>query len=237
MSGRTRPPSFSQARFVAFVAESNAIEGIHRRPTEGELDAHDRLFALDALTVADIERFVRDVAARPLRRAVGQDVRVGPHRPPPGGPHIEADLRDLLDEITAGALSPFDAHVRYETLHPFIDGNGRSGRAIWAWQMLQDVRDPFAIRFLQWHYYSSLESCRVHDVAVYLDALAEIAQARTLEQVRAICANGPLAAAPGGAKEDECFRLREQVVALTDELVRLRADWTQAFGDAPSGAR
>jgi len=41
-----------------------------------------------------------------------------------------------------------------------MDGNGRSGRAIWAWQMLGDEQDPFAIPFLHRFYYQTLDASR-----------------------------------------------------------------------------
>lgn len=139
-----------------FVRESNRIENIDRPPTDVELSAHDDLWALDYLKVADIERFVADVAARPLREHVGHDVIVGNHRPPRGGPAIRTSLAALLVAINDRALTPWHAHCEYETLHPFIDGNGRSGRAIWAWQMLRDGRDPFRLGFLWAWYYQTL---------------------------------------------------------------------------------
>jgi hypothetical protein len=147
----------------AFVRESNRIENIVRDPTRGEIEAHERLLSLDALTVADVVEFVHAVAGgeAPLRSQPGMNVRVGPHVPPPGGPEIPEVLAELLLEVSGSRkLSPFEAHVRYETLHPFLDGNGRSGRAIWAWQMLDMGRDPFLLSFLRSFYYQALQESR-----------------------------------------------------------------------------
>lgn len=55
------------------------------------------------------------------------------------------------------------------------------------------------------------QSVPVSVVAGYREALREIAEAGSLAEVRAIVANGPLATAPGGVREDECVRLREQL--------------------------
>lgn len=145
---------------LAFVRQSNAIEGITRPPTKPEVEAHKRLLSLGVVEVADLEEFVRVCADARLRRGPGMDVRVGPHLPPRGGPQIEISLRELLADIQEGALSPWKAHVRYETLHPFMDGNGRSGRALWLWQMrgIQNVRQPLG--FLHAFYYQTLQGSR-----------------------------------------------------------------------------
>ena len=136
-----------------FVRESNRIEGIQRDPTEEEIWAHERLLALDKITVPDLEAFVAVIQpGATLRREVGLDVRVGNHIAPPGGPIIEVQLADLL----AGDLGAYKKHCIYETLHPFMDGNGRSGRALWLWQMGGEAPIGFLHRF----YYQTLDAVR-----------------------------------------------------------------------------
>lgn len=139
-----------------FVRESNRIENIVREPTIAEMGAHERLLSRRALDVVAVEEFVRVVADAPLRRAPGQDVTVGGYRPHPGGPEIEEALSYLLDDINLGEITPWEGHLRYERLHPFLDGNGRSGRAIWAWHMRKEGRDPFVLSFLRSYYYATL---------------------------------------------------------------------------------
>lgn len=146
------------ARLVAFVRESNRIEGIERDPTPAEIEAHETLLAERDITVETLARFVTDVAARPLRDTVGMDVRVGSHFPPPGGPLIRESLEQLVDMVREGGYSPYEIHVKYETLHPFLDANGRSGRALWAWQMRRDGQDPFLLPFLHRFYYQALNA-------------------------------------------------------------------------------
>lgn len=51
---------------------------------------------------------------------------------------------------------PWKMHVAFEKLHPFMDGNGRTGRALWAWHMKQLGLDPFALSFLHRFYYQTL---------------------------------------------------------------------------------
>ncbi len=146
-------------RLRPFVEESNRIEGIHREATLGELAAHRNLLDLDALTVEALCEFVQTVAGAHIRSKPGMDVRVGGHLPPPGGPDIPFRLEVFLrEDVNAGSISPWEAHTIYETLHPFMDGNGRSGRAVWAWMMQNDEQNPFALPFLHRAYYQALDS-------------------------------------------------------------------------------
>jgi Fic family protein len=85
------------------------------------------------------------------------NVCVGSHTPPEGGEHIVVQLQALLTAINENILSPFEAHLKYEALHPFTDGNGRSGRAIWYWMMKNTLRVDLG--FLHAFYYQTLNAC------------------------------------------------------------------------------
>jgi hypothetical protein len=148
-----------ETRLYAFIAESNAIEGIHS-VSESDIAAHRKLLALESITVPDVESFVIAITGifHPLRDSAGMNVTVGKYEPPKGGDIVRATLGGLLFEILG--MSPYVAHQRYEQLHPFMDGNGRSGRALWAWHMNKEGRDPFALPFLHRWYYESLNNWR-----------------------------------------------------------------------------
>lgn len=151
----------SHADLVDWIAESNAIEGIHRPPTAVEIQEHKLLLGKPQLIVQDLVRLVRYIApGAELRDRPGMCVRVGRHIPPPGGPHIHDQLQALLLAKVYGRWNPHRTHVAYELLHPFMDGNGRSGRALWAWQMQQLGQDPFALGFLHCFYYQTLDTAR-----------------------------------------------------------------------------
>lgn len=139
-----------------FVRESNRIEGIHREPSRAEIEALDAFISLDCVSIGDLQAFVEiNQPGAVLRDRPGLDVRVGNHFPPRGGPEIREALQSILD----GALAqdhPYLVHCAYEFLHPFTDGNGRSGRALWAWGMWQAGATLNRL-FLHEFYYQTLQ--------------------------------------------------------------------------------
>lgn len=141
-----------------FVRESNRIEGIVREPTVDEIQAHEHLLSLPGIHLGHMEAFVETIAGAPLRRRRGMNVRVGDHIAPDGGPEIEDQLRDLLILCDIhGACRiyyAYETHITYENLHPFMDGNGRSGRALWLWMM--GGMDGAPLGFLHHWYYQTL---------------------------------------------------------------------------------
>ena len=58
--------------------------------------------------------------------------------PPPSYPRRTSKLSDLLDDLSAfcnldslpAIAQAAIAHAQFETIHPFVDGNGRTGRAL-----------------------------------------------------------------------------------------------------------
>lgn len=146
-----------------FIRESNRIEGIVREPTIHELAETEAFLKSDSMTVVRLKSLVAVYAPHArLRDKAGLNVRVGNHVPPPGGPEIRERLKHFLDGVNSKIWVPFEAHVVYETLHPFTDGNGRSGRAIWLWQMRRDGEEARVERlgFKHAWYYQSLQACR-----------------------------------------------------------------------------
>lgn len=151
---------------IAFVRESNAIEGIYRKPSKAEIAQTEIFLALRAPTAIDVVGLV--TVYQPdavLRNRHGLNVRVGNHIAPPGSPEIAHRLDDIISGAVLRNVSPWDTHVAYETLHPFTDGNGRSGRALWAWQMLR-LQEGLPLGFLHQFYYQTLARSHHHDLPI-----------------------------------------------------------------------
>lgn len=145
-----------------FIVESNRIEGIFdadrvflERPTYGAF------LNLDVIRVGHFAEALAVIQpGAVLRDKPGLDVIVGNHRPPPGGPRITLELENLLVGANEGDTRPYVIHRGFETLHPFTDGNGRTGRLLWLWQMVNHECYDLSRGFLHEWYYQSLRESR-----------------------------------------------------------------------------
>jgi len=85
----------------------------------------------------------------------------GTRHTPPNAAHVSGELDALVARQKQSALHPVlvaaETHFRFESLHPFFDGNGRTGRLLMNWQLL---RAGFPLTVIQ-----------VEERARYLDAL------------------------------------------------------------------
>lgn len=147
-------PTGKNNRLFAFVEESNSIEGIDGMPSAQECQAHLELISAPEISAEKLEAFVDVIQpGAKLRLGTNMNVRVGAHRPISGGPKVLIQLNEILNDIRTS--HPFDIYCRYEALHPFMDGNGRSGRALWLGMMIQKLGE-FPSSFLRVFHYQAL---------------------------------------------------------------------------------
>jgi Fic family protein len=123
-------------------------------------------------------------------------VRVGRYVPPP-----PEDVSGLMFELLtwwnkqsaqlSPVLSSAIVHYRFEAIHPFADGNGRTGRALALWELYRrgfDTHHIFSVDEFYWEnrprYYGALEAARHQgeELTGWLEYAAEGLQL-TLERV------------------------------------------------------
>lgn len=146
-----------------FLIESNKIEGIYAVPLAQSIEISKWFLKLDSIEIRNLEALLHIFQpGAKLRDKPGMDVRVGNHRPMRGGSEIPILLNNLLGYMRANyPMSPFGLHQEYENLHPFSDCNGRSGRMLWLWQMVNlGYGYKPELGFLHTFYYQSLEHGR-----------------------------------------------------------------------------
>lgn len=123
-------------------------------------------------------------------------VRVGRYVPPAPG-DVSGLMFELLDwwNKRASQLSPVLSsailHYRFEAIHPFADGNGRTGRALALWELYRrgfDTHHIFSVDEYYWEnrprYYAALEAVRLagEDLSSWLEYCTEGLR-HTLERV------------------------------------------------------
>lgn len=143
-----------------FLMESNSIEGIFHEPDTTEVQDVYQFFKLKNLCLFDVTTLQSKLVPNaPLRDKFGLNVRVGQYIPPPGSPELKTEFSALITNISDNIITPFIGHMVFETLHPFMDGNGRMGRIVWAWHMITNNKSPFDLGFLHTFYYQTLMKC------------------------------------------------------------------------------
>lgn len=142
---------------------------------------HDDLFELHRI----LANGVMDQGSSGGYRTIA--VRVGQHI----APH-PADVSPLMFELLdwwnnksvelSPVLSSAILHYRFETIHPFADGNGRTGRALSLWELYRrgfDTHHIFSVDEYYWEdrpsYYAALDQARMagEDLTNWLEYCAE----------------------------------------------------------------
>jgi len=123
-------------------------------------------------------------------------VRVGPYVPPPPE-EVSGLMSEFLEwwnddsRVLSPVLSSAIVHYRFEAIHPFADGNGRTGRVLALWELYRrgfDSHHIFSVDEFYWEdrprYYAALQAVRQQgdDLTSWLEYCAEGFQ-QTLERV------------------------------------------------------
>lgn len=130
---------------IKFLEESNAIEGVYdKEPLRKAQKAWEYVFNLDKLNITDILETHRILMQGHLTglelggfRTV--DVWVGGRKgaEPWLVPQlVKAWLKQLKSQKSEKEIKK--SHITYEKIHPFIDGNGRTGRIFMNWQRVKN---------------------------------------------------------------------------------------------------
>ncbi len=151
---------------------------------------HENIFSLHRILAEN----VMDQGDAGRYRAIA--VRVGNYFPPPPG-NVSGLMMELLDWWNkdtmklSSVISSAVLHHRFESIHPFADGNGRTGRALALWELYRrgfDMHHIFSVDEFYWEdrprYYAALDAVRREgdDLTGWLEYSAEGLR-ETLERV------------------------------------------------------
>ena len=143
--------------------------------------AHEEVLSLHGIVASD----VMDQGGAGRYRDIM--VRVGSYLPP--APEVVSGLMSELLEWWnneapkwSPVISSSVVHYRFEEIHPFADGNGRTGRALALWELYRrgfDTHHIFSVDEYYWEnrprYYEALERVRIEggDLTEWMEYAAE----------------------------------------------------------------
>lgn len=181
----------TEQAFAEFLAESNRIEG-YDFPPKDYLQCANTGIARDIHIDNSVAAWslMQEMAHDPLTEAgilllhkyqtsgllLDQEcghfrqiqVFVGNHVPPHYS-FVPNLIGNFVLDFNIMSRDPLDMHCFFEDIHPFVDGNGRVGRLLWAWDLIRRniPVEPFLNQFPGPHflvkrglYYEYLEDWR-----------------------------------------------------------------------------
>ena len=165
--------------------------------------------------------------------------------PPPPNQVVElmSDLEKFIhsDELAEAPLVKAAlAHVQFETIHPFLDGNGRLGRLLIALMLVESGALSSPLLYLSLYlkarrdqYYTLLSKMRFESaweewLAFFLDGVVEISEQayRTAQNLLAQFAEDEQLIRTLGRPADSALRVHAELKRRPIANVRLLSDWS-----------
>lgn len=141
-------PSDSPARYV-FAARgvADGMAYVREYAKEGRKLYEELIRRLHEVTALDLQPF-----ARGTFRPYGYLARITATRVKTADPlEIRDDLQVLVDVLNGSGAHPLlkaaGFHTMFENIHPFMDGNGRTGRQLLNFMLLKHGYRPVAIKY------------------------------------------------------------------------------------------
>lgn len=152
---------FDTKDLEAFMRESNWIEGEREEALQGKLHKNDLKASYNFLNSDLSEKSLKKLHKllaydRPILRGDYRDVdvEIGGNLAP--RPFLVKELMHNLF-LDIHKFNSWEAHIKFEKIHPFEDLNGRTGRLVWAHKFLRE-RGFLPKSFLQQFYYQSISN-------------------------------------------------------------------------------
>lgn len=153
-----------------FIEESNEIEceaGVDFDHIKAFINLKKTATLKSTLSDADILKCHHTLMNNKLDESLGEyrkvDVIIGATGKRLLAPqHIELAMQEWLKDFNEQKGTPWELHARYENIHPFIDGNGRTGRLFWAFDLLRRNEYVYSILndFRDGERFDSFNACR-----------------------------------------------------------------------------
>ena len=132
---------------------------------------------------------------RPEDRGIYRRIPVrimGAYHMPPESVVVPEQMENLAAEFDNKKLHPIESaalfHLKFEGVHPFVDGNGRTGRLIMNLFLMQNGYPPINVKFAdRRRYYGAFDSYyRDGDAGTMIEIVAEYVEERLMQYLSSV---------------------------------------------------